>query len=196
MDRRAVFGYASLVNPESAALSLGRVVKPTQPARLEGWRRRWSTYRDNLAVEKTFALADGTIPPFVLGLNLELDPDCPGANGALIEISEVEADRLDLRELRYRRADVTADVRPPEVGGSMPFDQVIAYVARPEHHAPTPPHGAVVMAPYVRTVEAAFAALGPEHLDAYRATTDAPPVEAVEATLVRDRIPEGNPRRW
>lgn len=196
MARLAVFGYASLVSPESAALSLDRPVEHAQPARLEGWRRRWSTYRDNLAVEKTFALEDGTIPPFVLGLNLERDPDCPGANGALIEISDEEADRLDLRELRYRRADVTADVRPLEAGEDVPFDQVIAYVARPEHHAPTPPAGTVVMAPYVRTVEAAFAALGPAQLETYRETTDPPPAEPVEATLIRDRIPPGNPRRW
>ena len=49
---------------------------------------------------------------------------------------------------------------------------------------------------YLRTVEAAFAALGPEQLDLFRATTVAPPVEVVDATLVRDEIPEGNPRAW
>jgi hypothetical protein len=196
MSRLAVFAYGSLVNPTSAAESLGRPVELAAFARLEGWRRRWSTFRDNLAVEKTFALPDGSLPPFVIGLNIEPDPGCPGANGALIEISRADAARLDLRELRYDRVDVTDAVRPFGDGPVPLFKQVIAYTAKPQHHAPQPPRGAIVIAPYVRTVDAAFAELGPDHLAAYRETTDPPPVEAVEAALVRDQIPAGNPRAW
>jgi len=198
MSRLAVFGYGSLVSPASAALSLGRPVEPAAMVRLAGWRRRWTTFRDNRASEKTFALADGTLPLHVVGLNLERDPGCEGANGALIEVTEAEAERLDLREMRYERIDVTADVCPlPGAGDSLPrFDQVIAYTAKPHHHAPEPPPGAIVIAAYVRTVEAAFAALGPRHAELYRSTTAPPPVEPVEAELVRDAIPEGNPRSW
>jgi cation transport regulator ChaC len=192
----AVFGYGSLANPESAALSLGRPVEAAVVVRLAGWRRRWSTFRDNLASEKTFALADGTQPAFVIGLNLERDPGCEGANGVLIEITEAEADRLDLREMRYDRVDVTADVQPPDAGAGARFDRVIAYTAKRRHHAPEPPPGTIVIARYVATVEATFAALGPGQLDHYRGTTDPPPVDPVEATLVRDEIPEGNPRGW
>jgi len=194
VGRLAVLGYASLVSPASAAQSLGRPVQPAAMARLEGWRRRWTTYRDNLASEKTFALEDGTLPPFVLGLNIERDAGCDGANGALIEITEAEADRLDVRELRYDRTDVTADVR---VEGNGPgFDRVIAYAAKPAHHAPEPPAGAIMIAPYLATVREAFAALGADQLERFEATTDPPPVEVVEATLVRDEIPLGNPRDW
>lgn len=193
MSRLAVFGYASLVSPASAAQSLGRAVEPAALARLQGWRRRWTTYRDNLAAEKTFALEDGTLPPFVLGLNIERDPGCDGANGTLVEITEAEADRLDLRELRYARIDVTADVRVEDGQG---FDRVIAYAAKPIHHAPEPPTGAIMIAPYLATVREAFAALGHGELERFEATTDPPPVEVVEATLVRDRIPPGNPRDW
>ena len=192
--RLAVFGYGSLASPASAALSLGRPAEPSAVVRLAGWRRRWSTFRDNLASEKTFAIRDGTQPPFVIGLNIERDPGCEGANGVLIEITDAEADRLDLREMRYDRINVTADVRTP--AGSHPFDSVIAYTAKPDHHAPEPPNGAIVIARYIATVEAAFTALGPGQLDAYRETTDPPPVDPVEATLVRDDIPEGNPRGW
>ena len=53
-----------------------------------------------------------------------------------------------------------------------------------------------MIANYLRTVEAAFSALGPDQLDVFRATTGPPPVEVAEATLVRDRIPRGNPRGW
>ena len=193
----AVFGYGSLASPASAALSLGREVEPAGIVRLAGWRRRWTIYRDNRSVEKTFALADGTVPPYVVGLNLERDPGCAGANGVLIEITEDEAARLDLRELRYDRVDVAADVRPLDDGGAVPaFDQVIAYTAKPQQHTPEAPPGAIVMAEYVRTVEAAFAALGPGQLDLYHDTTDPPPVEPSEATLVADDIPKGNPRGW
>lgn len=198
MSRLAVFGYGSLVSPESAAQSLGRPAEAAAIMRLVGWRRRWTTFRDNRSAEKMFALADRTLPPYVVGLNLERDPACEGANGVLIEVTVAEADRLDLRELRYDRVEVTADVRPLAAGGESPppFECVIAYTAKPHHHAPEPPPGAIAIAQYVRTVEAAFAQLGPEHLALYRETTDPPPAEPVEATLVRDQIPEGNPREW
>ena len=105
-----VFGYGSLASPTSAALSLGRPVEFAAVVRLAGWRRRWTVYRDNVASEKTFALTDGSVPPHVVGLNIERDAQCEGANGVLIEITEAEAERLDLREMRYDRIDVTADV--------------------------------------------------------------------------------------
>jgi hypothetical protein len=196
MSRVAVFAYASLVSAASAAGTLGRDVGECPRARLRGRRRRWSTFRDNRKVEKTFArTGSGEIPPFVLGLNLEPTGDeDDGANGVLIELSETELDRLDLRELRFRRNDVTDSIDPAD--GPLDFDRVVAYTARPEHFAPEPPPGAVILAPYVRTVERAFTELGPTELEAFRATTDAPPVEVIEAELVRDEIPPGNPRAW
>jgi cation transport regulator ChaC len=192
VSRLAVFGYGSLASPASAALTLGREVQYAGLCRLRGWRRRWTVYRDNTISEKTFALPDGTIPPFVVGLNLERDDGAEGANGVLIEISEAEADRLDMREMRYDRIEVTDDVE----GADEEFGRVIAYTAKAHHHAPEPPAGAVVVAAYVQTVEEAFAELGPAELAAYRASTDPPPVEPMEVALVADEIPEGNPRRW
>jgi hypothetical protein len=198
MTSIAVFAYASLVDPASAALTLGRRVSPPRPARLPGWRRRWSVARDNLRSEKTFAIDPGrTLPPWVLGLNLEPAPE-PGdeasdaaPNGALLEISEAELARLDLREMRYERIEVTA-----AIGGEHRFDRVIAYRAKAQHHAPDPPPGAVVLGPYLRTVERAFAALGEGELEAYRRSTGPVPVRVVEPELIRDRIPPGNPRAW
>ena len=69
--RLALFAYGSLVSPASAARTLGRPVEAPAPARLPGWRRRWSLARDNLRSEKTFARADGSAPPYFLGLNIE-----------------------------------------------------------------------------------------------------------------------------
>jgi hypothetical protein len=191
--RLALFAYGSLVNPVSFAATLGR--EPAIiPARLRGWRRRWSVVRDNLAAEKTFAEPGGELPRWVVGLNLEHDAAAESAlapNGALIEVSEGELSRLDLRELRYARIDLGG-----AAAGAERFDRVVAYIARPHHFAPQPPQGAVAMAPYLRTIETAFRALGDGQWELFLATTGPPPVRAIEPRLVRDEIPPGNPRDW
>jgi hypothetical protein len=190
----ALFAYGSLVNPESFAGTLGRQPAEVMPVRIPGWRRRWSIHRDNLAAEKTFARADGgELPPWVIGLNLERDEDGegPAPNGALIEISEGELERLDLRELRYDRVDVSGTL-----AGGDGFDRIVAYTAKPEHFAADPPDGAVAMAPYLRAIEAAFNALGEGEWELFLTTTGLPPVETIEPVLVRDEIPPGNPREW
>ena len=94
-------------------------------------------------------------------------------------------------ELRYDRVEVTGQVDPD--GG---FERVFAYTGKPGHHSPEPPPGAVVIAAYVRRVEAAFAELGTEQARRYAETTAPPPAEVIEAVLVRDEIPPGNPREW
>lgn len=193
MTRIAVFAYGSLVDPRSAALTMARTVEPI-PARLGGWRRRWSQVRDNLRAEKTFAIEPGgALPPWILGLNLEPAPGTPqdeGPNGALIEVTAAELSALDRRELRYDRIEVDLS----RYGDR--FDKVFAYTAKAAHFAPEPPAGAAIVAAYARTVEAAFAALGARELETFRATTGPPPAQPVEAVLIRDRIPPGNPRDW
>ena len=187
--RLALFAYGSLVSPESVSATLGRTPARPAPARLHGWRRRWSQVRDNVAVEKTFARRfDGTVPRHVLGLNLEpADVDAVAPNGVLLEVSEDELRRLDVREMRYDRIEVEAFAG---------FDRVFTYTAKRANRASEPPKGAVVIEAYVHGIERAFAALGAEQLRLYRETTGPPPVEVIEAVLVRDRIPPGNPREW
>jgi cation transport regulator ChaC len=190
----AVLAYGSLIDRKSFELTLGREPDALHPARLRGWRRRWSIFRDNLKAEKTFARQPGgDLPPFVIGLNLERAESEGGLapNGALIEIDEEELRRLDLRELRYDRVEVTDHV----AGGSR-FDRVFTYTAKPEHFAARPPEGAVAMAPYLRVIEAAFRALGDGEWELFLETTGPPPVETIEPLLVDDRIPPGNPREW
>jgi cation transport regulator ChaC len=190
----ALFAYGSLVNPESFARTLGREPAEVIPVRLPGWRRRWSIHRDNLAHEKTFAREDGgEIPRWVVGLNLEHDESGDGLapNGALLEINESELERLDVRELRYDRVDVSGTV-----AGGEGFDRVVAYTAKREHFTAEPPQGAVAMAPYVRAIEAAFNALGEGEWELFLTTTGLPPVETIEPVLVRDEIRPGNPREW
>jgi hypothetical protein len=192
MSDTAVFAYGSLVNAASLAETVGRPVEIASLARLRGWRRTWGLARDNEASEKTFALADGTRPRFCLGLDLVPDDDAPAPNGALLALTEAELDRLDLREIRYERVDVTA-----QIDAEVAFARVVTYRARPEHHAPTPPApNSVLIAGYLEAVESAFDKLGPGQLDLFRETTDPLPVEVVAASLVADRIPAGNPRDW
>ncbi len=187
----AVFGYGSLVNATSLAETLGRPVEVAALARLNGWRRAWGLARDNAASEKIFELIDGTRPRFCLGLDIAPDPRAPAPNGALFAVTEAEIDRLDVREIRYDRVDVTN-----EIDSDVRFDQVVTYRSRPEHRAATPREGSVLISTYLGAVEGAFAALGPGQLDLFRETTGPPPVEVVTATLVVDRIPAGNPRDW
>lgn len=194
--RLAVFGYGSLVSRTSVAETLGHDAAPPLPARLAGWRRRWSLVRDNARAEKGFEPIKGDGFDYCLGLNLERAPDAADdewPNGALVEITEAELERLDLRELRYDRVEVTADVRCEEEPG---FTAVFAYTAKAENFAAHPPPRAVVLASYLRACEAAFEELGSDALAAFARTTEPLPVEVVEARLVRDAIPPGNPRAW
>jgi hypothetical protein len=195
MSRLALFAYGSLVGPQSFAETLGREPGELRPARLRGWRRRWSLLRDNLASEKTFARADsGELPRWVLGLNIERNDsggEWPAPNGALIEVSDGELQRLDVRELRYDRIEVGAE---PEDGEG--FERVFTYTARRDNYSPEPPEGAVAMAPYLRAIETAFRSLGDGQWELFLRTTGMPPVELIEPVLVRDEIPPGNPRAW
>lgn len=196
MSRLAVFGYGSLVSRASVAETLGHDAAAPIPARLAGWRRRWSICRHNARVEKSFAPVGGEPFDYCLGLNLE---HTPGAaedewpNGALIELTAGELDRLDLRELRYDRTEVTQAVRTAEPHG---FEAVFTYVSKAENFAAHPPPRAVVLASYVRACQAAFEELGDEEWVTFARTTGPAPVPVVEAHLVRDEIPPGNPRAW
>jgi cation transport regulator ChaC len=192
--RTAVFAYGSLVDPVSAARTLRRPVDETFPASLEGWRRRFSLFRDNRASEKTFATTDGEVPGTILGLNLEPSGDPSRApNGRLIEVDPRDLDYLDVREMRYDRTDVTAAVSGAHADA---FDRVIAYVAKAGHFAPEPPADAVIIAAYVETVERAFDSLSASEGARYRETTLPYPVPLIEGVLIADAIPEGNPRDW
>jgi cation transport regulator ChaC len=193
MTRIAVFAYGSLVDPRSAAQTIGRRVA-LEPARLDGWRRRWSQARDNPRAEKTFAIEpSGELPPWILGLNLERAPEAhedESPNGGLIEVTAVELAALDRRERRYDRVEVTIPSHADR------FTKIFAYTAKPAHFAPQPPAGAAIVAAYAKTVEGAFAAMGSGAVETYRTTTGPPPVEPVDAVLVRGHIPPGNPREW
>jgi hypothetical protein len=182
---------------ESIGQTLEREVSEPLVADLQGWRRRWSLLRDNHRCEKTFALPDGSLPDFILGLNIEVEGEDPAGpvNGVVVELAEGEIERLDLREVRYDRVEVTDRIRLRD-GGEAP-GRIWTYTAkRPGNFAASPPPGAVIVDRYAEIVGNGFAELGPGELERYEATTGPFPVEVVAARLIRDEIPQGNPRRW
>jgi cation transport regulator ChaC len=190
----AVFAYGSLVSRPSAAATLERGDLDLVAATLTGRRRAFTLLRDNRACEKTFARrGDDWVPDHVLALDLVEGEGGRAVNGALLSVTAAELDRLDRREIRYRRIEVTAAIGGPGTGR---FERVFTYVAKPEHHAPEPPATAVVIAAYEQAVEAAFAELSEGELDRYRATTERGTAERIDAYLVTGSIPSGNPRSW
>ncbi|MDQ2677000.1 MAG: gamma-glutamylcyclotransferase [Actinomycetota bacterium] len=195
--RSAIFGYGSLVSRASIAQTLGREAQALSPARLRGWRRRWSIYRVNTAHEKVFERMDGEPFEHVVGLNLEPAADAPREhwpNGALIELTEAELERLDRREVRYDRIEV--DPEAAITAAPHGFDRVFAFTAKPAHFAPETPDGSIIIASYVEACRAAFEELAPGSWQEFLATTGEFPAPVVEARLVVDAIPEGNPRAW
>ena len=124
-------------------------------------------------------------------------PDAPEdewPNGGLIEMTAAELERLDLRELRYDRVEVTGDVR---AGGAGRLRRGRSRTWRSRRTSrPHPPPRSVVLASYLRACEAAFEELGAGRAGAFARTRSRRPVPVVEARLVRDEIPEGNPRAW
>lgn len=193
--REALFAYGSLVSAASLRTTLGADAGSVVPVRLGGWRRRWSVARDNRRAEKRFAPPGGEPFAWCLLLNLERDAGIPAEerpNGVLVEVGPDALERLDARERRYRRVDVTDGLGEPGAR----YERVHAYVARDEHLATTPPAGAVVLASYLAAVERAFAELGPGELERFRASTQPPPAPVVEAELVHSSAPPGNPRAW
>jgi len=194
-ERLAVFGYGSLVSRASIAETLGHEAPAPVPARLAGWRRRWSVYRKNTAHEKTFERVDGEPFEHIVGLNIERAPEAPEGewpNGALIELTEGELERLDGRELRYDRVEVTDGVVADDAG----FDRVYAFTAKKGHFAVETPPSAIIIASYVQACEAAFNELGPGAWERFLATTGEFSLPVVDVRLVEDSIPEGNPRAW
>ena len=198
VSRLAVFGYASLVSPaerrrrRSAARSRSR-----RSRGCEGWTRGWTLGRDRRASEKTFARPDGSRARASASGSTSSPPPAPTApNGVLIELTEAELERLDLREIRYDRVDVTDAIAGAD-GARTASTRCYTYTARPEHHHPTPParrdrrrHLPGDDRGRLRRARPRPArALPPDHRPAAGRGHRRRPWS-------RDRIPPGNPRDW
>jgi cation transport regulator ChaC len=179
-----VFGYGSLVDPASAAATVGHDLDGYASARLAGLHRAWVVGSDATShPERTFLRADGSVftgVTVVLGLTpgpmSDLIPGPAsgdgGCHGAVFRVTPGDLALLDRRERNYRRVDVTGRVTWPDrphvhtVWAYLPRARAVARLRSGRELR--------VRAQYVAVVEAAFAAIG--RLDDYRRDTPAPPV--------------------
>jgi hypothetical protein len=175
-----VFGYGSLVE---------LLQQPPIVAELRGHRRRWQVAMDNrrdLPGYKYYVDADAGERPLVFVTFLDLAPDAGSSvNGVLFPVEDEALAALDARERNYERRDVTAGVEPAPAG------TVWAYVGTPEARARfergRSTGDAVVSRDHLQLVRDGFAALGPEELRRFAASTDPPPVPVRD--LVRVDLP-------
>ncbi len=194
-----VFGYGSLVDPESLGSTLGRTVTvglDFVEAQLTGWGRRWNYGVGHVTgrwvspggqlVDNGVIVALGVVP-------------APGelTNGVVARVTEVELARLDHRERDYDRVDVSealTDVRSPGRSPGLGVgDRVVTYVPRASaiarYEAARDARVAGIRHTYWGLVDAAFAVLGPAQLHSYRSSTPLPdvPVVAVRENSQRRR---------
>lgn len=173
-----VFGYGSLTArpgpvPTRALKEHGFV------ADLAGLRRAWGVAMDNrrdLPGYKYYTDAAGHRPEvFVAYLDLVAAPDDRAAavNGLCLPVDRAVLEVLDRRERNYERVDVSdrlavADAGAHGAGGVRVWAYVGLAAARERLAAGRDAGTAVIDAGYVRTVEAGFAALGPDEHSACR----------------------------
>ncbi|TDT16683.1 hypothetical protein BDK89_2276 [Ilumatobacter fluminis] len=183
-----VFGYGSLVSPESFGHTLGRAFHrgvDFHPAVLRGYGRRW-----NYGVMSLVGRADehdgSTREWTIVALGIAAADD-EMTNGVIGWVGDDELPSLDARERNYDRVDVTdlTDVARPVEG------RIVTYVpqrAPIEHYEAARDRGeAAVERRYWDLVDGAFAELGDGEQERYRRTTPPPDIPIV--AMRRDSVP-------
>lgn len=103
-----IFGYGSLVSPESITLTLRRQFSPGELklAEVKNHTRLWG-----LVCPVILHGPDGDKPVNAVFLDVRRSPGkC--VNGVLIEVTEQEMQSLDIRERQYERVEITNDTVP------------------------------------------------------------------------------------
>ncbi len=189
-----VFGYGSLVSPVSFGHTLGRDLVPGVDffeAELDGYGRRW-----NYGTDVTFTAVgpDGVERHdwIFVALGLVRAGD-ESTNGVIGWVDDAELVALDRRESRYDRVDVTEIVTlPPAASPAVGDAPVVTYVPRAEpiaayEDARARGVAAITMR-YWDLVDEAFADLGTDRRDRYRATTPDPDIPVL--VLADADVPE------
>ena len=187
-----VFGYGSLVSPESFGHTLGRALTrgvDFLEAEVTGYGRRWN-YGVMSVVGESIG-ADGLRREWtIVALGLVTSPD-ESVNCVVGWVTDDELPHLDRRERNYDRVDVS-DLTT--IGGGAAVElagPVVTYVPRQEpqqwYRAARDRGTAAIERRYYDLVDGAFADLGPDRRERYHATTPAPDVPVVAMT--RDSVP-------
>lgn len=187
-----VFGYGSLVDPRSLARTIDRLAvvgDDAFEADLAGYGRRWNY--GTMAVGESVQEPGREWTIVALGVTVAADES---VNGLIARVDADELAALDRRERNYDQVDVTDRIT---VGSGVQVGRVVTFVPRPEPVARFEQARADGLAAiskrYWDLVDAAFAALGPEQVERYRATTpDAgiPVVELHERFVPRTHRPD------
>jgi cation transport regulator ChaC len=181
-----VFGYGSLVSPDSFARTLGRELRPGIDffeAELTGFGRRWN-YGVMHSVGVWIDEAGDEHERTIVALGV-VESAAESVNGVVGYVELDELTDLDRRERHYDRVDV-ADRTTVHTDGHADKHidgSIMVYVPKREsieHYERARDAGtAAVEAGYWSLVDAAFAALGPEQRTRYHATTPRPDVPIV-----------------
>ncbi|MEY2957459.1 MAG: dephospho-CoA kinase [Actinomycetota bacterium] len=172
-QRTWVFGYGSLVSPDSFGATIGRrlAVGPEfVAAELVGFGRRWNYGIGGF--EGVGVGPDGVERSWTLiALGVIESPE-ESVNGVVVRVSATELADLDRRERNYDRVDVTASIDHAAVPGD---ERIVTYVPRAgaialaeSAHAS---HTAAIERRYHDLVIGAFSDLGPGQLERYLTTT-------------------------
>ena len=168
-----VFGYGSLVELGEPLVKDGRVF-PAVPGRLRGFRRFWGAAMNNWEAtegEKHFLDPDSGLKPRIKVLYLDIEAETGSTvNGLAIPVDAARLAELDLREINYRRIDVSTAFEP-----TVPqrvFTYVATEAARDRCRDETSDAAIYVSREYVDRVRRAFAALGPGELAEFERTTE------------------------
>ena len=191
MSGRWVFGYGSLVSPASFGHTLGRTLtvgRDFHEAEVAGYGRRWNYGVRSATGETTDS--DGTVREWTIVVLGVVESADETVNGVVAWVGDDEIEALDRRERNYDRVDVThlAAVRHG-VSLSGPIE---TYVPRPEplqrYRDAYAAGTAAIEERYWNLVDDAFAELGVDRRDRYRATTPVPDIPVL--AMRRDQVPE------
>jgi hypothetical protein len=167
-----VFGYGSLVELGEPLLKDGHVFPPLS-GRLRGFRRFWGAAMNNweaTEAEKHFVDPDSGLKPRIKVAYLDIEErQGSSVNGLAIPADAARLAELDLREINYRRIDVSTAFEP-----TVPrrvFTYVATEAARDRCRDETSDAAIHVSREYVDRVRRAFAALGGDALAEYERTT-------------------------
>lgn len=139
-----LFGYGSLINPKSIQRTLGREIKVEYliEAMIYNYVRKWQVV-DWVIIEEYNM--EKPIPAIFLDMVRQ-----SGAmtNGILIPIFENELDKMDKRERKYDRVNVSNLIEPRI------SEYIFTYIGKKEHT--TPPKESCVLLEYEKIIEEGF----------------------------------------
>lgn len=188
-----VFGYGSLVDPDSLGTTLQRPVTVGDDfveAELAGWGRRWNYGVGHVTGSWRSSGGELVTDGVIVALGLVASAT-ERTNGIVARVTPEELAYLDHRERDYDRVDVTdgVTIALPRIG----VDRVVTYVPRSSaierYEAARDAGRAGIRSSYWGLVDAAFAVLGHDRLSRYRSSTPAPDIPVVAVVDARDRQP-------